>query len=271
MSPILILALAIATHVDPAAEPLFRAERLEGTFVLLDVAGARLTIVNPKLAARGFIPASTFKIPNTLIGLATGVIPGERFALAWDGTRHEREAQNQDHDLASAMRVSVVWFYQEIARRIGRARMQDGVDAFAYGNRDLSGPIDRFWLDGKLRISPRQQVDFLRKLQARELPMVTDAHARILERLILLEEATTHAYHGKTGTGFEGGRAIAWLVGTTVHEGRPYVYALLVLAPRKEVSRLMDVRKRLARKLLERYGALPPAAVAQDAAVPAGG
>src|SRR5207248_976054 len=106
------------------------------------------------------LPASTFKIPNSLIALETGVVEDpDKDVFKWDGVARSIEAWNKDHTLRSAIAASVVPAYQEIARRIGPGRMQKFVDLLEYGNRDIGGGIDQFWLTGNLRIDPMQQVD----------------------------------------------------------------------------------------------------------------
>ena len=135
------------------------------TLVVLDLDSGAITRHNPELARRRFSPCSTFKIPNSLIGLETGVIPGPDFVLPWDGTHYEIAAWNRDHDLRSAIANSVVWYYRELARRVGLARMKEYVERFSYGNQDLSGGVDRFWLGSSLRISPEEQVAFLRRFE----------------------------------------------------------------------------------------------------------
>jgi beta-lactamase class D len=153
------------------------------------------------------------------------------------------------------MRYSVVWFYQEIARRVGPDRMRRLVAAFAYGNRDTGSrkAIDRFWLDGPIAISPREQVDFLERMRTGKLP-VKPAHVALVRRLITLEERPGFILQGKTGLGFEGDRVVGWLVGYVQKECREYVYATLVLAPRGDAQRVMPLRRELTEKLLARRG-----------------
>lgn len=242
--------------VDEGALESFRERGVDGAFVLLDVNRATRTIVNPVLARTGFLPASTFKIPNTLIGLQANVIDSERFALRWDGQTRSVAAWNRDHDLTTAMKYSVVWYYQEVARRIGAERMKAGVERFQYGNRDISGPIDEFWLSGNLRITPREQVEFLRRLRAEELPVTSD-HAALLWRLITLEERDGIKLLGKTGLTVQDERAVGWLVGLVERNLDRYVFALLVLAPKERLDELIPMRRPLATALLSRYLALP--------------
>src|SRR5262245_26816543 len=111
-------------------------------------------------------PASTYKIPHALIGLETGVIT-ESTVERWDGVRHpEQPKWNQDHTVLSAMRPSVLWFFQAMAPRIGAARAHQWLQRFGYGNTDTSGPITLYWVNGQLRISPDEQLVFLNKFYA---------------------------------------------------------------------------------------------------------
>src|SRR5690606_28529958 len=108
---------------------------------------------------------------NALIGIETGAIAGEDEVFRWDGTAKPVDAWEADHTLATGLRESVVWMFQEVARRVGKSRMREWLDRFDYGNRDMSGGIDQFWLRGGLRISAVQQVEFLRKLAEGRLPV----------------------------------------------------------------------------------------------------
>jgi beta-lactamase class D len=120
-------------------------------------------------SGEAMLPASTFKIPNSVIALETGVVGDpDQDVFKWDGVARSIEAWNRDHTLRTAIAASVVPVYQEIARRIGAERMQKYLDLFEYGNRDIGGGIDQFWLTGKLRIDPVQQIDFVDRLSRSE-------------------------------------------------------------------------------------------------------
>jgi beta-lactamase class D len=244
-------------EVDTESGALFREAKVDGAFVLLDVRRNVLKVVNAELSTKPFVPCSTFKIPNTLIGLETGVISGADFALKWDGKPRSIALWNRDHDLSSAMRDSVVWFYQEVARRIGAERMKEQVRKLAYGNQDTGTIVDRFWLDGPLRISPRQQVAFLRRLQSGALP-VKPAHAALVRQLIVLEQQHGYTLRGKTGLGEQDGHAVSWLVGDVDVKGEPYVYAALLVDPSEDTGHLLPLRRSLPEKFLSRFGLAAP-------------
>ena len=150
----------------------------------------------------------------------------------------------------------MVWFYQEVARRIGHARMREHVRAFAYGSAEIGRPkaIDRFWLDGPLAISPREQVDFLRRLHAGELP-VSAAHRDLLLHIIELDRGPGWVLRGKTGMGVMDDHVVGWLVGSTEQGGRLYLYATLLLGD--STDQIKPLRREIAEELLRHHGALP--------------
>ncbi len=250
-----VLAWMPLVKVDEGSMELFTKREVDGAFVLFDRKRKTWTFVNLAKTSQRYIPASTFKIPNTLIGLDTGVISDEHFSLKWDGKKRPFEPWNRDQDLVSAMKNSVVWFYQEVARRIGEKEMQSHVNAFDYGNRDISGGIDLFWLRGGLRISPLEQVLFLRKWYAEKPPIRTE-HVQLLKKLILLEESPGSILRGKTGLGFQDGKIVGWLVGTVEKGEDCYFYATLVLGDEKDMDLIFPMRMALTKELLQRYGVL---------------
>jgi beta-lactamase class D len=192
-----------------------------------------ITRHNPSRARTRFLPGSTFKIPNTLIALETGVAPGADFEIAWDESLRPTsgfwaKSWSQDHTLRSALQNSVYWYYQELARRIGSERMQLYLDQFEYGNKSMAGGLDQFWLHGDLRISPDEQVRFLQRLYSGELG-VSGKSTEILKDLLVLEDGGDFRLSGKTGTvGVAPGRELAWLVGYVERGERVFLFALNV-------------------------------------------
>jgi len=144
-------------------------------------------------------PCSTFKIPNALISLQSGVVDGPGHLKTWDGTVHERAVNNRDHTLASAMQHSVVWYFQSLARDVGAQRMQTWLDRLNYGNRDISGGIDRFWLGSSLEISAYRQLELIKELDHQTLPF---SHAVQQQVTDMLQQASALAgtLYGKTGS-----------------------------------------------------------------------
>ncbi len=258
-SPLLaILASFSAAAADTVARPEwqrhFEAHGVRGTFVLLEPASDRYLVADESRARRGFLPASTFKIPNALIGLEVGSITDENEVFHWDGKPRLRAAWERDHALASGMRESVVWMFQEIARRTGKQRMREWVEKLGYGNADIRGGIDLFWLQGSLRVSAMQQVDFLRRLAEGELPM-SQRSQRLVRQALVAERTRGYTLFAKSGTTGAVADPVDWWVGWVERKGRPAGYFALNLTPSPK-TRYED-RIAIARAILVEEGILP--------------
>lgn len=205
----------------------------DATFVVLNGKTGEMIQFNPDRAAERFLPASTFKIPNTLIALETGVASGPDHLIEFDpslrGDGFWIDVWSQDHTLRSAIRNSVVWYYQALAREIGEERMLRYLKQFEYGNCSIEGGVDRFWLgSGGLRISPDEQVRFLQRMYEGRLG-VSDRSTEILKEILVLEENPQYRLSGKTGTAdVTSTRELAWLVGYVERDGNIWYYALNV-------------------------------------------
>ena len=186
-----------------------------GTFVGYKVDDYLIIASDKVRSGEGKLPASTFKIPNSLIALETGVVADpDKDVFKWDGVTRSIEAWNKDHTLRSAIAVSAVPVYQEIARRIGAERMQKYVDLFDYGNRDIGGGIDQFWLTGNLRIDPVQQIDFVDRLRRGVLPVSKRSQELVRDILPVTKvgDATIRAKSGLLGAE-QGKPSLGWMVG----------------------------------------------------------
>jgi beta-lactamase class D len=199
-----------------------------GTFVAYKVDDYLIIASDKVRSGEGRLPASTFKIPNSLIALETGVVEDpDKDVFKWDGVTRSIEAWNKDHTLRSAIAVSAVPVYQEIARRIGAERMQKYLDLFDYGNHDIGGGIDQFWLTGNLRIDPVQQIDFVDRLRRGVLPV--GKRSQELTRDILpvtkFNDATIRAKSGLLGA--EAGKPqLGWMVGWAEKGSQQTVFAM---------------------------------------------
>ena len=188
-----------------------------GTFVGYKVDDYLIIASDKVRSGEGKLPASTFKIPNSLIALETGVVADpDKDVFKWDGVTRSIEAWNKDHTLRSAIAASAVPVYQEIARRIGAERMQKYLDLLDYGNRDIGGGIDQFWLTGNLRIDPMQQVDFVDRLRRGVLPVSKRSQELVRDILPVTKvgDATIRAKSGLLGRR-AGKPSLGWMVGWT--------------------------------------------------------
>ena len=199
-----------------------------GTFVGYKVDDYLIIASDKVRSGEGRLPASTFKIPNSIIALETGVVADpDKDVFKWDGVTRSIEPWNKDHTLRSAIAASAVPVYQEIARRIGAEHMQKYLDLFDYGNRDIGGGIDQFWLTGNLRIDPVQQIDFVDRLRRGVLPV--SKRSQELTRDILpvtkVGDATIRAKSGLLGAE-QGKPSLGWMVGWVEKGSSATVFAM---------------------------------------------
>ena len=164
------------------------------------------------------------------------------------------EAWNQDHTLRTAIAASAVPVYQEIARRIGEERMQKYVDLFDYGNRDIGGGIDQFWLTGDLRIDPVQQVDFVDRLRRGVLP-VSKRSQDLVRDILPVTKVGDSIIRAKSGLlGAEVGKpSLGWMVGWAEKGSAQTVFALNMDC--KEPRHIAD-RMKLTQPCLSDIGAI---------------
>ncbi len=223
---------------------------VQGAFVMYDENRNTYHFVHEEKSEIAFIPASTFKILNSLIGLETGVIPDPDHVITWDSVPRSA-TWDKDHDMRSAYKNSTVWYYQELARDVGEERMSEWVSQADYGNKDISGGIDVFWLRGSLRISPMEQINFLQRLHQEELPFSDEALSSV-KNIMIEEEDQDYIRRAKTGWATQDDQEVGWYVGYIETPDNVYYFANCVqmdtsftsdparkenfIASRKEVS-----------------------------------
>jgi beta-lactamase class D len=214
-------------------------------------------------------PASTYKIPHALIALETGVVTADAVEK-WDGRRYERQRKwNLDHTVISALRPSVLWFYQRIAPRIGAERAAAWLAKFDYGNHEVSGPITQYWVDGSLAISPLEQVRFLRRFYQNALPVQRQHLDRVRQGLeqdrgTVENSLGIHKLDGnwagtrlnaKTGATTTADYRVSWLVGRLSVNQKEYVFASAVWRADGAVDTLDAARE--AARAFTRWKVLP--------------
>ncbi len=247
---LLLLFPRPATAGDPAIAGLFTRKGLEGTMVLSSLKSGRIFVHNDDRASRRLPVASTFKILNTLIALEERVATGKDHLIRWDGRRHDLADWNRDQTLESAFRVSCVWYYQELARRIGAEKYRDYLNRSGYGK--LREPFDSttFWLDGSLEISAREQADFLRQLYLRKLPFRGSSYETLRE-IMVAEKTPEFTMYGKTGWAASANPQIGWYVGYIETPDEVWFFALN-MDVRSESD--LALRKQLVREALQAKG-----------------
>jgi beta-lactamase class D len=247
-------ALATPWRDEPAVATLFRDAGVDGTFVLLDERRGELRGYNRKRAEQRFSPASTFKIPHALIGLSLGAVQGvdERIPYTGDANPFMRE-RLEPMGLRGAMRVSNVPLYQELARRIGLARMREAIQRLHYGNEQIGSTVTTFWLRGPLAISAVEQTRFLSGLAHQSLPFPRQAQQQVAE-ITQVDAGEGWSLHAKTGWQNAPGPGVGWWVGWVQRGERITPFALnLAMAGAADAPK----REQLGRASLHALGILP--------------
>ncbi|MFT6148512.1 MAG: beta-lactamase class D [Saprospiraceae bacterium] len=203
-------------------------------------------------AATEFLPASTFKVTNSMIGLETGVLKDSNHLFKWDGEPRRLKNWEADLTLAEAYKVSCVPCYQEVARTIGTERMNEYLKKLDYGNMEIADSmIDIFWLEGEFKISQKQQIDFLKRFYNKELP-ISDRTFDIMRKLMVLDENENYTLSGKTGWAILNDNNIGWFIGFVEKGDNVYYMATNVTSlNQNETGNFAQVRLQIGLEALE--------------------
>ncbi len=236
-----------------ALEDLFTERDIEGTILISNLDGSEQYFAYPERGRTPFLPASTFKIPNTLIALEERVISSPDEMFKWDGKVRFVDAWNQDHSLRSAFPVSCVWYYQELARRIGNDKYLSYFHQFNYGNKKTGPDVDIFWLEGDLRITPEEQITFLKKIYRNDLP-INQENMDLLKEIMVFEETDAYTIRAKTGWAIRTDGEHAWWVGYVTTKDDVWFFSINIEIPSNEIY---GKQKEIAREAMHMIGILP--------------
>jgi beta-lactamase class D len=250
---VLLVAMNLSASVsakEAEFEKLFQERDLQGTIVVAALDNSSQYIYNDARAEQRFLPASTFKILNTLIALDEGVIHDENEVIPWDGQDKGWAAWNTDHTLETAFPVSCVWCYQELAKRVGHDAYVKQLHAIGYGNEKTGPDVTTFWLQGDLKISPLEQIAILRRVYTEDMPYAKE-HIQILKRIMRIEQTPEYTISAKTGRT----RDIGWYVGYVETEKQVWLFAINITISKTVGNFRQDVHH-LLMEALARQGIL---------------
>ena len=201
-------------------------------------------------ATSPYIPASTFKMLNALIGLQHHKVTTTE-VFKWDGKKRSFAAWEKDMTLGQAMQASAVPVYQELARRIGLDLMQQEVKRVGFGNQQIGLQVDDFWLMGPLKITPEQEVKFAYQLATEQLPFAAAVQKQVKEMLFIERRGDTKLY-AKSGWGMDVQPQVGWYTGWVEQpNGQVTAFGLNL-----EMQNTDDVgeRKQLSLDILDKLG-----------------
>lgn len=228
----------------------FKKAGVIGTFALLDVSANHMTLVNAARAKQRFIPASTFKFANSLISLELGVVSDDQEVIPYGGQPQPFRVWERDMTIGQAFAVSNVPVFQTLARRVGVSRYQSWLADIQYGNATVGTQVERFWLDGPLKISAVEQAQFMARIATNSLPFSKATFATVHE-ISEIERRKASVLHGKTGWTIAPEPDLGWFVGWVMRRGDVFAFALNLDIQSRSDAKL---RRSLTIQLLERLG-----------------
>jgi beta-lactamase class D len=244
--------------VDNSLQKYFDANKVSGCFGMFDNGQGKFTIYNlPRYGDSAYLPASTFKIVNSLIGIETGVVQDTNSVIAWDSVSSARPECDRDLTMWDAFRLSCPPWYQKMARRIGRSKMQLWLDSLGYAQRYkkfvIGDNLDIFWLDNSIKVTADEQLGLVKKLYFDQLPFQKRSQ-RIVRSMMLWENNTLYKLSYKTGWGYtEKDHSLAWVVGWIEENNHPYFFVLQIETPDKKAD-IGVIRMQMLKDILKQYG-----------------
>jgi beta-lactamase class D len=246
------------TREDNSLSKYFEQSKLQGTFALFDNGTGEFTVYNmDRYRDSAYLPASTFKIVNSLIGIETGVVKDSATVIPWDGIVRKIPEWNRDLKIHEAFTYSCVPWFQELARRIGKDTMQHWLDTLGYarshGKPAIKNNLDTFWLDNSVKVSADEQLGLVKKLYFGQLPFQPRSQ-RMVKNMMLRENNSNYKLSYKTGWGHtENGHSLGWIIGWIEENRHPYFFVLQVESPDNNYD-LTNVRLKILKDILRQYG-----------------
>ncbi|KZN34240.1 hypothetical protein N480_21800 [Pseudoalteromonas luteoviolacea S2607] len=216
-------------------------------------------IINKARAQRAFSPFSTYKIPNTLILLEQGKVDTTS-TYQVDTAQYKPEKWwpktwlSDDIRLKDAFHNSALPLYQSWTNTLTKSQIQAHLDKFSYGNKDINGPLDAFWLNSSLQLSAIEQIDFLRRLDDKSLGLSEKTY-QTFESIFLKESTPEYKLYAKTGTGPIARKTyVGWYVGKVENAQGTHYFAFNMYAP--TFREMVKVRVKKAQATLEQLDIL---------------
>lgn len=246
--------------VDNSLQRYFDSAGVKGSFGFFDNLHGHFTIYNlSRYRDSSFSPAGTFDIVQSLIALQSGVARDERNpAVGSDSMRMDTVTPQWTAPVMSLTQASRAspdsanLGFADLARRIGRDSLKKWIDSLHYGNRDISGSQDSFWLGGGLKITPDEQLGLLKKLYFDQLPFFQRSQ-QLVRQMFQSEATSNYKLTYKTGRGIkEDGHTIDWIMGWVEENRHPYFFVVNLESayPRKDLDAVgLTIAKGILRQL----------------------
>jgi beta-lactamase class D len=239
--------------VVPQFQKILDSLKVKGSILIYDVNKNTYYSNDFGWEKNGNIPASTFKIPNSIIALETGIMKSDSAIFKWDGKKRRIKDWEKDLTLKEAFKASCVPCYQEVARKVGVKRMKEYLKKLNYSPNIIVDTltIDTFWLEGESKITQMQQIDFLKRLYFSELP-ISKRTESMMKNIMEIEKTDNYVVRGKTGWGINHGVDNGWFVGYVEKKEGIYFFATsLKLTPETKREDFFSIRPNATKAALK--------------------
>ncbi|MGK7720418.1 OXA-24 family carbapenem-hydrolyzing class D beta-lactamase [Acinetobacter baumannii] len=235
---------------EKAIKSYFDEAQTQGVIIIKE--GKNLSTYGNALARanKEYVPASTFKMLNALIGLENHKATTNEI-FKWDGKKRTYPMWEKDMTLGEAMALSAVPVYQELARRTGLELMQKEVKRVNFGNTNIGTQVDNFWLVGPLKITPVQEVNFADDLAHNRLPFKLETQEEV-KKMLLIKEVNGSKIYAKSGWGMDVTPQVGWLTGCVEQANGKKIPFSLNLEMKEGMSG--SIRNEITYKSLENLG-----------------
>ena len=233
---------------------IFDENKITGSITVYDYKNKICIYSDEKDSKVRKLPASTFKIPNSLIFLEEEVVKDENEVVKWDEVKRYNENWNKDLNLREAFEYSSLWFYMKGAEQIKSEKYKEYLKEFSYGNQVVPEKNNSFWVDRSLEISPEEQINFLVNLYEEKFPLSEKTY-RTVKNIMINEKTPEYILRGKTGWGRDGTENVIWYVGYIEAKGNIYFFATRIINGSEERnSHLLELRKRITMDAFRKLG-----------------
>jgi beta-lactamase class D len=203
-------------------------------------------------------PACSFNIALSLMGYDAGILKDDK-TPTWnfeEGYDDFSESWKASQTPQTWMTRSCLWYSKILGLQLGLKTIQRYLALLEYGNQDMSGglaapgPNNPAWISSSLKISPKQQVDFVQKMIHGNLPI--SSHSIQMSKLLLFKEELPEGWklYGKTGLGSILGEEgfllkIRWFVGWIENNNSFFPFAYQMREKEIDVSQTVPRVKQL--------------------------
>lgn len=205
-------------------------------------------------AKRETLPASTFKILNSLIALEEKAVSDENETIPWDGIERsffgaKMDNWNKETDLKTAFNNSTIWFYEEIAKKVGKRKYQRILEECKYGNLNISEQEFDFWNFGEFAVSPKNQITFLISLYENQLPFSQSSIEKV-KHIMISEKNENYIFRDKTGWTKKDGMDIGWWIGYVETRTNVYFFATRLIKDLSDSNPTFSLARKEITKLI---------------------